>query len=100
MAMAAMMLVFVVVLIHAAVRGVVTGMSCIVVVMVVGIDAQGNHVLRRGPMQRGNRRPRELERDDEHDDQDDEAAHAAHCTAPEVSIKGALRILPRRHAGY
>jgi hypothetical protein len=97
MAVAAMMLVFVVVVIHAAVRGVVIGMPCIVVVMVVGVYAQGGHVLSHVSMQRSSRRPGKLERNDEHDDQGDEAAHAGDCTALDVFTKGALRILPCQH---
>ncbi len=80
MAVAAMMLVFVVAVIRTVVRGVVIGMPRIVVVMIVGVYAQGSHVLPHVPLQRSSRRPGKLERNDEHDDQGDEAAHAGHCT--------------------
>ena len=76
MAVATMMLIFVVVVIRTAVRGVVIGMPGIVVVMIVGVYAQGSHVLPHVPLQRSSRRPSELERNDEHDDQGDDAAHS------------------------
>lgn len=98
MAVAALMFVFVVVVIHAAVRGVVIGMPGIVVVMIVGMYALCSHVLPHVPMQPGNRRPGKLERNDNHDDQGDEAAHAGHCTAPDVFTNGALPNLAFRHA--
>lgn len=98
MAVATMMLIFVVVVIHTAVRGVVIGMPGIVVVMIVGVYAQGSHVLPHVPLQRSSRRPGKLERNDEHDDQGDEAAHAGHCTAPDVFTKRALHNLASRHA--
>ena len=100
MAVATMMLIFVVVLIRTAVRGVVIGMPGIVVVMIVGVYAQGSHVLPHVPLQRSSRRPSELERNDEHDDQDDEAAHAGHCTALDVFTNGAQPNLAFQHAGH
>ncbi len=75
MAVATMMLILVVVLIRTAVRGVVIGMPGIMVVMIVGVDAHGSHVLPQVSMQPGRCRPGELERNDEHDDQGDDAAH-------------------------
>ncbi len=98
MAVATMMFIFVVVVIRTAVRGVVIGMPGIVVIMIVGVYAQGSHVLPHVPLQRSSRRPGELERYDEHDDQGDKAAHAGHCTALQVFTKGALHKLAFRHA--
>ena len=98
MAVAAMMLVFVVAVIRTVVRGVVIGMPGIVVVMIVGVYAQGSHVLPHVTMQRSSRRPGKLERNDEHDDQGDKAAHAGHCTALDVFTKRALHNLAFRHA--
>ena len=67
---------------------VVVVMSGVVVVMVVGVHAQGRHILAQVPMQAQCRRPGELERNNEHDDQGDEATHGGHSTELIVSIKG------------
>ncbi len=87
MAVATMMLIFVVVVIRTAVRGVVIGMPGIMVVMIVGVYAQGSHVLPHVPMQPSHRRPGELERNDEHDDQGDDAAHGGDSTDCAASAK-------------
>lgn len=50
--------------------GVMIGMSGIVVAMIVGVHAQGCHIVARMPVQVRRRRPGELERDDEHENQD------------------------------
>lgn len=75
MAVATMMLILVGVLIRTAVRGVVIGMPGVMLVVIVGMDAHGSHVLPQVSIQPGRGRLGELERNDEHDDQDDDAAH-------------------------
>ena len=84
----AMMSVLVVILIIRAARRVVIWVSAFLMIMIMGMKARGGHVLLHVPMQASRRCPGKLERDDEHDDQGDEAAHAGHCTAPDVFTKG------------
>jgi len=101
MAVATMMLIFVVVVIRTAVRGVVIGMPGIVVVMIVGVYTQGSHVLPHVPLQRSSRRPGELERNDNHDDQGDETAHGEDSTDCAASAKRSFipySLMPGRSA--
>ena len=59
----------------ARVAGCVVVVPVRVIVVAVGMHAEGCHVLAQVPVQAGRRGPGELERNDEHDDQGNEAAH-------------------------
>ncbi|OYZ59028.1 MAG: hypothetical protein B7Y21_00945 [Hydrogenophilales bacterium 16-61-112] len=86
----AMMSVLVVILIIRATRRVVIWISAFLMIMIMGMEARGGHVLLQVPMQPSRRRPGKLERDDEHDDQGDEATHGAHSTEITLSTKGSF----------
>lgn len=82
MAVATMMAVVVMAVVHWAVAclagegQVMVGVPNVMVVMVVGMKISGDHhVLAQVPMQPRSPRPGELERNDEHEDEGNEATH-------------------------
>lgn len=73
----------------------------LIIIMFMVVLAHGDLVVTRVPMYGGNRRPSELERNDEHEDQGEHEAHLQYSTWTTKEF-GTLRVSlrPRGHAGY